>query len=296
MHLSATSPVIIQGITEPFGQYWAKKMKAYGTKILAGVSAGQGGETWEDIPIFDLVEDAIAEVGIVEATLIFDSSYQVLDAALEAINAGISNLVLASRQVPPLDTVRLLKKAFVTNTTILGPGQGGLIIPEKALFGGIEPQFYTAGSVGMISRATSLTDEVANTLSQAKLGQSLAINLGNEGLIGLSFRDWLEFLDHDPNTEVVVMIGQPLSNEEEMAADYIANVMQKPVIAYLAGKNAPADQPKGDAAVIIAAQLSGTLTNSSSTSKKVSALKKAKVSIASRPSQIPNLVKKALKS
>jgi succinyl-CoA synthetase alpha subunit len=295
MQLSATSPVIIQGITEPFGRYWTKKMKAYGTKIVAGISAGQGAQTWEDIPMFDLVENAISEVGIVDTTIIFDPPYQVLDAALEAINAGINHIILASHQVPPLDIVRLLKKAHIANISILGPGQAGLIIPEKALFGSIEPQHYTAGAVGIISRATSLTDEIAGNLTQGKLGQSLAVNLGDEGIIGLSFRDWLEFLDHDPDTEVIVLIGQPRSSEEEVAADYIANVMQKPVIAYLAGQSTPADKPRGDAAVMIAAQLSGTLDNTSNTSQKVSALKKAKVLIATRPSQIPDLVKKALK-
>lgn len=295
MQLSASSPVIIQGITEPFGQYWTKKMKAYGTQVVAGVSVGEGGKTWEDIPIFDLVEDAVAAVGAVDGTIIFESSYQVLDAALEALNAGIGNIIIASSQIPPVDTVHLLKKAHIANTPILGPGHAGLIIPEKVLFGSIEPQFYTAGSVGIISRAGSLTNEVAYNLSQAQVGQSLAVNLGNEGITGLSFRDWLEFLDHDPATEVIVLIGQPRSSEEEIAADYIANVMQKPVIAYLAGQSTPSDKPKGDAAVIIAAQLSGTLVNTKSTAQKVTALKNAKVPIASRPSQVPELVQKALK-
>jgi succinyl-CoA synthetase alpha subunit len=270
-------------------------MKAYGTQIIAGVSAGQGGKTWEDIPIFDLVEDAIAAVGTVDGTIVFESPYQVLDAALEALNAGIGNIILASSQVPPLDTVRLLRKADLANTPILGPGHAGLIVPEKVLLGSIEPQFYTAGPVGIISRATSLTNEVACSLSQAQMGQSLAVNLGDEGIIGLSFRDWLEFLDHDPATEVIVLIGQPRSSEEEIAADYIANVMQKPVVAYLAGQSAPSDKPKGDAAVIIAAQLSGTLTNTSNAAQKVTALKSAKVPIASRPSQVLELVQKALK-
>ncbi len=303
MQLSANSKVIVQGITEPLGKYWTSQMKAYGTQIIAGVSAGQGGDSWEDIPIFDLVEDAIAytkpeviaQTGIVDATIIFDQPYKVLDTALEAIDAGISNIIIASEKVPPSDIVYLLKKAQITNTSVLGPSQGSIIIPEQLLIGSLEPQFYSPGSVGIIGRSNSLTNEIAYNLTTAKLGQSWAINLGNEGMIGLNFRDWLEFLENDAATEVIVIVGQPQSSEEEIAAEYIPEGMEKPVVAYLAGHNAPSEQLKGDAGIIIAAQLSGTMPNTSSIAQKITALKQAKVAIAQRPSQVPDLVKKALK-
>jgi succinyl-CoA synthetase alpha subunit len=152
MKLTPDSKLIIQGITEPIATQYAQRMRAAGTAILAGVSVGEGGNTLEDIPLYDLVETAIADWGEIDTSLIFVPSYQVLDAALEAMAAKIRQLIIISKNVPPLDMVRLLEQAQSTNTFVLGSGSHGLIIPEKLWIGIGEYPLYKAGKVGMISR------------------------------------------------------------------------------------------------------------------------------------------------
>ena len=187
--------VLIQGITEPLGTYYAARMKAYGTNIVAGIRVvGQQQEQIEEIPVFDLVEEAIAQVGEIETTIIFVHPYQVLDAASEAIAAGIKQIILITGGIPPLDLVRLLKKAQVTKTQLLGPGSSGIIIPNQVWLGTCEPEFYTPGQIGILSRSKRLGDEVALTLTKAGLGQSMAVSLGSEGITGSNLRQWFSIL------------------------------------------------------------------------------------------------------
>ncbi|MFW6358250.1 MAG: succinate--CoA ligase subunit alpha [Chroococcales cyanobacterium] len=289
------SKVIIQGITEPLGLHFASSMKAYGTTLVAGVSPGQGGQEIEGIPVFDLVEQVIEEVGEVQTSLIFVEAYRVLDAALEAIAAGIRQIILITGGIPPLDMVRLMRKAQATKTFILGPGSAGIIIPNKVLLGVTEPQFYSPGNVALLSRSDFLTYEVAHNLTQAQLGQSIAVNLGREGIVGSSMTDWLPILAQDNNTDAIVLIGHPNGGDEDKAAAYIASEIKKPVVAYIAGRQAPIDKPLGDASMIIAAQLSGAVPNTTTAQDKVEALEKSGVPVAKSPSEIPSLVKKVLK-
>lgn len=288
------SKVIIQGIAEPLGAHYTTRMKASGTQIVAGVSAGRGGEQVGEIPVFDLVEEAIAQVGAVEISLLFVPPYQVLDAGLEAMAAGIRQLIIVSGGVPPLDMVRLLRKAQETQTFILGSGSQGLIVPGQLWLGSSEPQFYPPGKVGMLGRCARLADEVAWQLSQAGFGFSLAVSLGTDGLIGSSWEQWLQILEEDEETEAIVLLGQPNGCGEIAAAEYIASALEKPVVAYLAGLQAPIERHFGDAATIVAAQLSHSVPATSTDKQTIAALKQAKVAIAKRPSQIPLLLKKAL--
>lgn len=295
MNLTPDSKVLVQGITQPLGLYHTARMKAYGTNIVAGVSVGQGGQKLHDIPVFDLVEQARHQLGAIDATVIFVESYSALDAALEAIDAGIPQIILVTGGIPPLDVVRLLRKAQVTETLIIGPSSSGIIVPGKVLLGTQESEFYTPGSVGLISRAGSLTYEVALTLTHAKLGQSIGINLGTDAIIGSSFRQWLEVLATDESTEAIVLVDQTGGGSEEETAQYIAEAIDKPVVAYVAGRYTPEDKQVGNASAIIAAQLSGPVTKATTAQHKVAAFKQAKVPVAERPSQIPELVRKALK-
>lgn len=295
MQITPESKVLVQGITTPWGHYWTGKMKAYGTSVVAGVSAGKGGEVVQDVPVFDLVEEAIAQVGKIDATVIFESPFMVKDAALEAIAAGINQIILASRYVPPSDLVQLLRKAKVKKTSLLGPGSAGIIVPEKFLLGTIEDQFYTPGNIGIISRTDNLTDEIAYNLTQAGLGQSIAVRLGSEGIMGSSFEDWLQILEEDKTTDAIVLIGKPHGEDEQSAIDYISNSVKKPVIAYIAGRNAPSEKPLGDAGIIIATQLSGAVPDTNIAQKKIAAFEKAKIPVASSPSEIPKLLNKVLK-
>lgn len=295
MNLTPDSKILVQGITQPLGAYYTAQMQAYGTNVVAGVSTGQGGQEFHGIPVFDLVEQALEQTGAVDATVIFVESYRVLDAALEAMDAGIPHLILVTSGVPPLDMVRLLRKAETAQTLIVGPSSSGIILPGKVLLGTQETEFYTPGSVGLIARAGVLTYEVALALTQAKLGQSICVNLGSDAIAGSSFCQWLKILAMDDNTQAIVLVDQTGGVSEDVTADYIAEAIDKPVIAYVAGYYTPVDKQVGDASAVIAAQLSGPVTNASTAQHKVAAFKRANVPVAERPSQIPELVRKALK-
>jgi len=295
MNLTPDSKVLVQGITQPLGSYHAARMKAYGTNLVAGVSAGQGGQELHGIPVFDLVEEARHQRGPFDATIIFVESYWALDAALEAIEAGIPQIILVTGGIPPLDMVRLLRKAQITETLIVGPSSSGIIVPGKVLLGTQESNFYTPGSIGLISRAGTLTYEVALALTQAELGQSIGVNLGTDAIVGSSFHQWLRVLATDESTQAIVLVDQTGGGSEEETAQYIAKAIDKPVVAYVAGCHTPVDKQVGNASAIIAAQLSGPVTNASTAQHKVAAFKQAKVPVAERPSQIPDLVRKALK-
>lgn len=295
MNLTPDSKVLVQGITQPLGSYHAARMKAYGTNLVAGVSAGQGGQELHGIPVFDLVEEARHQRGPFDATIIFVESYWVLDAALEAIEAGIPQIIIVTGGIPPLDMVRLLRKAQITETLIVGPSSSGIIVPGKVLLGTQESNFYTPGSIGLISRAGTLTYEVALALTQAELGQSIGVNLGTDAIVGSSFHQWLRVLATDESTQAIVLVDQTGGGSEEETAQYIAKAIDKPVVAYVAGCHTPVDKQVGNASAIIAAQLSGPVTNASTAQHKVAAFKQAKVPVAERPSQIPDLLRKALK-
>lgn len=293
MKLTPKSQVLIQGMTTSVASTHAARMKAYGTNIVAVVSPGEGGQTMEDLPVFNLVEQAIAEVGTVDTTIIFVSPYQALDAALEAIAAGIGQIVIISAGVPPLDMVQLLRKAEATETLIVGPNSPGIIVPGKILLGTHASEFYTPGVVGIVSRSTTLTYEIALELTESGLGQSIGVSIGSDAITGSSFRQWLQILDEDENTQAIVLIGEPGGNSEEAAARYIAETIDKPVIAYIAGRQAPPDKHWGHTGTLAA--VVGRGDNVGTATSKVEAFEAAKVPIANRPSQIPGLVKKALK-
>jgi succinyl-CoA synthetase alpha subunit len=295
MDWTMNSTVLVQGITTPLGQYYTAEMKAYGMNIVAGASVGWGGECVNDIPIFDLVEQAIARFGAIDISLIFVEPYAVLDAALEAIASGIRKLILVTRGVPPLDTLRLIEKARRTDTLILGPGSAGLIIPGQIVLGAIEPQFYSPGNIGMIGRTDNLINEIAWELTQANLGQSIAVNLGTGEIAGSNFQTWLSILDKDENTDAILLIEQNLSGDREAAIEYIKAEIRKPVIAYIAGCHIPQQQPIGAPAFMLADCLAQPIPNTSTAEMKMAAFKKAKVPIAHRPSQIPGLMQKVLR-
>lgn len=295
MNFSPNSRVLVQGIAEPLGSVYAPLMKAYGTNVIAGVSPGYGGQTLHDVPIFDLVESAISAVGEIDTTVIFVPPYAALDASLEAIAAGIRQIVLISDGVPPLDMVSLLRRAEVTETLVIGPNSPGVIIPGQMLLGIHPIEFYTPGSVGLISRSGSLTYEIALELTQAGLGQSIGVSIGGDAIVGSSFPQWLQILDEDENTEVIVLVGEIGGDSEEAAAHYIAEAIDKPVIAYVAGRTAPKGRRMGHAGAIVDSQIAELGTDIGTADSKINAFERAKIPVARRPSEIPALVKKALK-
>lgn len=292
MNLTPDSKVLIQGFYEYITATHVAQMKAYGTNLVAGVNPGSGGQKIYGLPVFDLVEEIVEQYGIIDTSIICVHPYQVLDSALEAIASGIRQIIVISPGVPPLDMVHLLRKAEATDTLVVGPNSPGIIVPGKILLGTQPSEFYTPGNVGILSRSTTLTYEVARELTRAGFGQSISVSIGSDAIVGSSFLQWLEILDEDEATKVIVLVGQPGGGREEAAARYIAEAIDKPVVAYIAGTQAPPVKQwrqTGTLAAVIGRDPDfGTAKN------KVTAFSHTKVPVAERPSEIPKLVKKAL--
>ncbi len=296
MIFTPTSKVIVQGIMEPLGVTCAPLMKEYGTQVVAGISPGSGGQTLKGIPVFDMLEQALPLIGSVDAAVICTSPYAALDAALEAIAVGIRQVILISQGIPPLDMVHLIRKAEATETLLVGPNSPGIIVPGQILLGIHPPDLYTPGSVGLISRSGTLTYEVAWTLTQAGLGQSIGVSVGSDMIVGSSFPQWLQILDEDDRTEVIVLVGEVGGDSEEAAAHYIEEAIDKPVVAYIAGRSAPRGRRMGHAGAIIDSQVADFGSDIGSADSKVNAFKRAKIPVADRPSEIPRLVTEMLKT
>lgn len=294
MKLSPDSKVLIQGITEPLASVHAARMKAYGTNVVAGVSPGQGKQTLDEIPVFDLVEQAVSEIGSIDTTIIFVPPYLALDAALEAIASDIRQIILVPPGVPPLDMVCLLRKAETTETLAIGPNSMGIIVPGKILLGTHPVQFYTHGSVGIISRSGTLTSEIALELTQAGLGQSICVSIGSDAIAGSSLLQWLKILNEDKNTKAIVVVGHTDDGIEDTADQYISEKINKPVVAYLAGRQGPRRKRQVHASDLLVSL--PVLEPDVDTVGSIAALfKQAKIPLADRPSEIPDLLKKALK-
>ena len=294
MNWFAPNKVIIQGITAYQAAFYALQMKAYGTNIVAGVSPGEGGTDVEDIPVFDLVEQALNEVEQIDVSLIFVDSYQVLDAVTEAIAAGIRHIIIFTSRVPSLDTIKSIEHAKKTDTSILGPGSHGIVIPQQLWLGNLQPQFYQPGTVGIIANSRHLGYEVAAELNQANLGQSIVVSLGNDRIIGSKLPQWLSILDKDPHTEVMVAIGQRIDEAEEIISHCKNNGYSKPIIVYLAGLQSPQAKIYRDAVTIISNHLSASIPIENRDRLTIAKLKKVGIKIAKKPSEIPKLVREVL--
>ena len=286
--------VIIQGITESQAAFYAVQMKAYGTDIVAGVSPGQGGTEVGNIPVFDLVEQVLTLVEVIDISLIFVHPCQVLDAAVEAIAAGIRRIIIFTPGVPPLDTIELIKCAEANDTLILGPGSHGVIIPEQVWLGKLQPQFYQPGSVGLITSSQYLSYEVAAELNQADMGQSIVVSLGQERIVSSNLFQWLSILNEDPNTKVIVSIGQSINETEEITTYCKNHGYDKPIVVYIAGLKAPQDKLFRDAVTIISNHLSASIPVVNSDQQTISKLKKVGIKVAKKPSDIPKIIQKAL--
>ena len=286
--------VIIQGIDESQAAFYAVQMKAYGTNIVAGVSPGNGGTKVGSIPVFDLVEQVLTQVEKIDTSLIFVHPYQVLDAALEAISAGIRQIIIFTSGVPPLDTISLLKCALANDTLLLGPGSHGIVIPEQVWLGKLDPQFYQPGTVGLITTSQHLCYEVAWELNQASIGESIAVSLGTDRIIGSNLSKWLSILNQDSNTKAIVSIGQSINDTEEIMAYCQDYDDHKPIIAYIAGLKAPQEKVFRNARTIIHNHLSASIPVVNTVGQTVAEFKKAGIKVAKRPSEIPALIQQAL--
>lgn len=290
LNLKPNSTIIIQGIEQPLAIEYLSTMQDYGTKIVAGISTGKAGETFTSIPIFNLVEEAKEEFGIIDISLIFVPPLDILDACLEAIASGIKFLIIVTSDIPPLDSIKLMRKAKQTNTIVLGSGQGGLLIPETLLLGTIDPQFFTLGKVGIISRCPDLTHEIAYELTSNGIGQSKVINLGTDLMLGTDFNYWLNLLENDANTESILLIGHFTGNYENLAGDFIPGHITKPIFGYFPSQQLPLEKTFADVNAVISAQLSSPVNEPTSFKEKLDRLQQAKVKLIQRPSELVSLL------
>ncbi|ELS04475.1 succinyl-CoA synthetase, alpha subunit [Xenococcus sp. PCC 7305] len=282
--------VIVQGIVKPqvFGK--ALAMKAYGTNIVAGVGiSDELIELGEEIPIFDLVEDALSVVGEVTTSLIDVEPYDVLDAAKEAIACGIKNLIILTKNIPPLDIIKLIIHAENHQVSILGPSTPGLIIPEKISWGNFQTQHFRPGSTSIISYSEYLIYEVARELNLADFGQSMAIGLGQERIIASDIDQWIKILDQDINTQTIIWI-EKLSNFETSVVKSFQKNTSKPIIVYLVGSKTLGKRTFKAATEILSHNLSHTMPAKNTYVKISNILKKAGIKIAKKPAEIPNLI------
>jgi succinyl-CoA synthetase alpha subunit len=231
--LSNSCRVLIQGIDTPTAQAALTHLLHYNgqTKVVAGICAGMGGQVIErrtsQIPVFDLVEQAQAAVGQIDVTLIFNPPWQVLDAALEAITIGIERMVICSSGVPPLDGLEILRNS--AEVLVLGSGSAGMIVPDRLLLGTFDASYFQPGSVGIISRSQSLVYEATNILNLHHLGQSVAVHLGCDAIVGSTESDWLKILSQDPTTTSILLLGD-IAIDAELAK--VAAKIDQKVVAY----------------------------------------------------------------
>ncbi len=280
--------IIVQGATGKMGGAHTKRMLEYGTKLVAGVTPGKGGEIAHGLPVYDTVSQAVQETGAT-CSVVFVPPYMALDASLEALDAGIKLLVVITEGIPPQDTAKLVHHVKSQRAQLIGPNCPGIISPGACLIGILPGSIFTAGSVGMVSKSGTLTYEIALALTDAGLGQSTCVGIGGDPIKGLDYETLLTLFDEDPGTDRIVLIGEIGGNAEEEAAQFIKEKIKKPVIAYIAGQTAPPGKRMGHAGAIV----SGSKGTAQS---KIEALHAAGIKVAQTPSQVAQMVGESKRS
>jgi succinyl-CoA synthetase alpha subunit len=242
--------LVVQGLTGREGSFHALRNRAYGTNVVAGVTPGKGGQDVEGIPVFDTVVDAVARAGA-NTAMIFVPARFAADAIYEAVDAGIATVVCITEGLPAHDMLRVYNYVRPRGVTLIGPNCPGVLSPGKANVGIIPAEIFTEGSIGLVSRSGTLTYQIGHELTGLGLGNSTIVGIGGDPIVGSSFIDILGKFEADPETEIVVMVGEIGGDEEEKAARYISESMSKPVVAYIAGFSAPAGKTMGHAGAII---------------------------------------------
>lgn len=278
--------LLVQGITGREGSFHTTQMVEYGTNVVAGVTPGKQGENVAGVPVFDTVARAVAETNA-NTSIIYVPARFAPDAVYEAVDSGISLVICITEGVPVNDMVPVYSYVREKGARLIGPNCPGLITPGEAKVGIMPGFIHKPGSVGLVSRSGTLTYEVVDALTRAGLGQSTAVGIGGDPVIGTSFVDALRLFQDDPATEAIVMIGEIGGSDEEDAAAFIREHVTKPVTGFIAGITAPPGKRMGHAGAIISGG-SGTAAD------KIAALEEAGVRVAEIPSKVPGLLKDAM--
>jgi succinyl-CoA synthetase alpha subunit len=285
--INKETKVVVQGITGTQGRFHAARMKEYGTKVLAGVTPGRGGQEVDSTPVYDTVAEA-KERHDCDASIIFVPAGGALDAALEAMEAGMDPVVVITEGIPVRDTIELVARARQLGTTVVGPNTPGLIKAGESKMGIMPNQVFKRGSVGIISRSGTLFYEIAAHVTNQGLGESTCVGLGGDPVVGLDYIELLKWFQKDPETKAVALIGEIGGDAEEKAADFIASGgFTKPVAAYIAGRAAIPGKRMGHAGAIIQGS-AGTADS------KMNALRGAGAYIGEQPVDVAKSLKKAL--
>lgn len=279
--------LLVQGITGKEGSFQTRRCIDYGTNVVAGVTPGRGGETAEGVPVFDTVKQAVKETDA-NCSLIFVPAPFAADAVLEAAYADIPVIVCITEGVPTLDMVRVRRFVQGSDLTVIGPNCPGVITPGQARVGIMPGHVFSPGKVGVISRSGTLVYESVDQLTQRGIGQSSCVGIGGDPVVGTTQVEALRMFNDDPDTSAVVLIGEIGGLAEQQAAEFVANEMQKPVIAFIAGATAPPGRRMGHAGAIIVGA-AGTAV------AKKTALGEAGATIVDSPADIGEVTERVLK-
>ncbi len=274
--------LLVQGITGREGEFHTRQMIDYGTNVVGGTSPGKGGSWVAGVPVFDTVREAVSATGA-NVSIIYVPARFASDAILEAAGAGVPLVVCVTEGIPTLDMIRVRARLDCLGTRLVGPNCPGLITPGEAKVGIMPGHVHAPGSVGVVSRSGTLTYEVVYALTMRGLGQSTAIGIGGDPIIGTDFIDVLRLFEQDPKTDRVVLIGEIGGSDEERAAEYIAHHLTKPVVAFVAGQTAPPGKRMGHAGAIIQG-------GEGTAAEKIKVFRSVGVRVASHPAEIADLV------
>ena len=278
--------VVVQGITGKEGSFHTGQMIAYGTKVVAGVTPGKGGAEHDGVPIFDTVAEAVRQTGA-NASVIYVPPAFAADAIMEAADAGLPLAVCITEGIPALDMIRAFDYLRNHVTRLIGPNCPGIISPGRCKIGIMPAHIHAEGRVGVVSRSGTLTYEAVHQLTNLGLGQSTAIGIGGDPVIGTNFVDAFALFQEDPETEAVVMIGEIGGTAEEQAAQFVRDKMTKPVIGFIAGQTAPPGRRMGHAGAIIAG-------GKGTAAEKMAAMEEAGIHVVKSPADIGARVSEAV--
>jgi succinyl-CoA synthetase alpha subunit len=274
--------LVVQGLTGSEGRFHGLRNRAYGTNVVAGVTPGKAGQDVEGIPVFNTVADAVDRAGA-NTSLIFVPARFAADAVFEAVDAGIETVICITEHVPVHQMLAAYTYFRTKGVTMIGPNCPGVLSPGKANVGIIPAEIFTEGSVGLVSRSGTLTYQIGHELTQLGLGNSTIVGIGGDPVVGSSFIDILRKFQDDPQTELIVMVGEIGGDEEEKAAAFISEHVTKPVLSYIAGFSAPPGKTMGHAGAIISGS-SGTAA------AKKDALEARGVQVGTTPTEVAQLV------